>query len=340
MTKIITLKNVQEIVAKVGFSKFIAEFIPYLKADFASWETFDKNARVAFYQNQGVMELMPICSPDLFSFKYVNGHPNNTAVNKLTVVGTGLLAKTQTGEPELISEMTLLTALRTGATSYLVSSLLARKNSTKFGIIGCGSQSEFQILAHLSGFDVQKVFYFDVDQKAMEKFAKNLSNQKFELIPCKDAKEVCQNADILTSCTAFAGSQEVIHSSWINPGTHINAIGGDSPHKTELEIGVLNLADKIVVEYFEQTKHEGEIQNLKSPELAVYAEIWEIITNQKAGRQNDEEITLFDGVGFALEDFSMLRYIHELSTKLGIFTELDMVPKMSDPKDLYTFLHS
>jgi len=341
-TKIITLRNVADIVQTVGYLEFNKGLIAVLQREFARWELFDKTARLPFYKNDGVMELMPICGPEMFSYKYVNGHPNNPSLNKLTVVGSGLLAQNSTGEPQLIAEMTLLTALRTGATSAMVSTYLARSNSTKFGIIGCGSQSEFQFLAHVGLFPLQQVYYFDTDTKAMQKFVENVrtvpETKNIDFIACTSAQQVCLNSDIITTCTAFAGSQEIIHSSWLQAGHHVNAIGGDSPHKTELEAGVLTKANKLVVEFFEQTVHEGEIQNLENPQDVVYAELWEIITTKKLARESDTEITVFDGVGFALEDYCVLVYMNELSEKLGIFTELDMVPELENPKNLFGLL--
>lgn len=342
-TKIITLQNVSQIVQKIGYVQFNSQLVEVMKTEFSRWDEFDKTARVGFYKNDGVMELMPICGPELFSYKYVNGHPKNTALNKLTVVGSGLLAKNQTGEPEMISEMTLLTAIRTGATSCLASLYLAKIESKNFGIIGCGSQSEFQFMAHLSYFSLKKVYYFDTDTKAMEKFVNNLQNRleckNIEFVACKSAKEVCQDSDIITTCTAYAGSQEIIQADWIKPGQHINAIGGDSPGKTELDPKILTKADKVVIEFFEQTVLEGEIQNLPNRQEIVYGELWEIITTKKAGRTNNQEITVFDGVGFALEDYCILVFVNELSQKLGIFTQLDMVPELENCKDLFGLLN-
>ena len=337
MTKIITISDVQKIVHHIGHKKFNIELTKYLEEDFRDWNKFQKNARLAFYKNQGVMELMPICGEKMFSYKYVNGHPSNTKLNKLTVVGSGLLADVDTGEPIMIAEMTLLTALRTGVTSALASKYLAKKDSTNFGIIGCGSQSEFQVLAHHDIFNFKNIYYFDVDSKAMIKFASNLKSYGMNLITCKSAQEVVQKSEVITTCTAYPEKQQIIKHNWLKPGQHINAMGGDSPNKTELDPKVLDHT-KIVVEYFEQTLHEGEIQNILDAKEKVYAELWEIILGNKKGRENETEITLFDSVGFALEDYSILRYINDVSNQIGIFHELDMVPELENCKDLFRML--
>ena len=336
MTKILTTQNVKQIIQTIGFEAYILGLIKYLEDDFKRWETFEKTPRIGFYRNQGVMELMPVCGDELFAFKYVNGHPNNTQINQLTVLGVGLLAEVSTGIPLLISEMTLLTALRTAATSTMASKYLANKQIQSFGIIGNGTQSEFQTLAHQAIFNFKKVFYYDIDSKSMEKFRKNMEGEGFELIACSSTKEVCDNAEILTTCTAAVGKQELVKVGWLRPGQHLNCIGGDSPDKTEIDPEILKKA-KITVEYFEQTKLEGEIQNLgQEAKDYVAAELWEVLKGLKNVRKDFDDITLYDSVGFALEDYSVLRYTYDLACKFNIFTNLEMTPELDDCKNLYS----
>jgi len=338
MTTILTTKNIQEIIQIIGFENFILGLIRYLETDYVNWHEFEKTPRIAFYKNKGVMELMPICGPDLFAFKYVNGHPDNVKLNKPTVIGLGMLTSTSTGEPLMISEMTLLTALRTAATSSMASKFLANKIISNFGIIGCGSQSEFQTLAHFANFKFKQVFYYDLDKSAMHKFKRNLNNQGFDLIPCSTAQEVVLKSQIVTTATACTESQEVIKADWLQPGQHLNCIGGDSPNKTELDLNILYKV-KTVVEYLPQTLHEGEIQNLgHGAEEYVSAELWEVIKKTKKVRTSIQDITLFDSVGFALEDYSVLRYLYDLANKLKIFNSMEITPQLKDCKDLYSSL--
>ena len=146
-------------------------------------------------------------------------------------------------------------------------------------------------------------------------------------------------ADIIITATAAPGKQKVVDYSWLHPGQHISAIGGDSPGKTELDIDILKNA-KVVVEYFEQTKDEGEIQNLgEKARDFVYAELWEIIKGNKQGRVNDEEVTLFESVGFALEDYSTLRLVYNLAKKYKMGKEINLIPdQMEDCKNLFGLL--
>ena len=335
MTKIVTIDDVKAIINKVGILKFFRELVLQLESDFKRWDEFKKSPRHAIHYPQGVMELMPTSDDQEYAFKFVNGHPGNPKNNKLSIVALGLFAEVHDGFPLMVSEMTLLTAFRTAATSALVSSYLAKQSSKSMGIIGTGSQGEFQVLAHHAQLGINQIKYFDIDPAAMDKFANNLSDADLELIPCASAEETLKDVDIITSATANKERLKIIDNSWVTDGMHINGIGGDCPGKTELEAPLLERA-KIVIEFFEQSIIEGEIQDLD--ENAVYAEIWEIAQGKKPGRENDSEVTLFDSVGFAIEDFSALTFLREQALSHGIYEELDLVAALQNPRNLFGLL--
>lgn len=331
MVRVLTVTDIYQLLEKVTLKTFFLKLIDQLESDFARWHEFVKSPRHAIPVPEGIIELMPIADKDYYSFKYVNGHPNNTKQKKFTVIAMGLLSSTHTGYPFLMTEMTVLTALRTAATSALASKYLAKHGAKTFGIIGTGAQSEFQTLAHVYAFDILDVYYFDTDPHAMAKFAKNLEPFRVKLHPCQNARSVLEKSDILTTATARAGHQRVLEASWLKKGLHLNKIGGDSPGKTELDPHILGKC-KIVVELLEQTKHEGEIQQKDVP---IYAELWELASKKKKGRTSDEEITLFDSVGFGLEDYSILRLVYELSESYHLGHKMDMIPETNDPKNLF-----
>ncbi|MND56031.1 L-lysine cyclodeaminase [compost metagenome] len=121
----------------------------------------------------------------------------------------------------------------------------------------------------------------------------------------------------------------------VGPGVHINAVGGDCPGKTELNKDILLRSD-IFVEYPPQTRIEGEIQQLDADYPV--KELWEVITGTVTGRASDRAITLFDSVGFAIEDFSALRYVRSKLQETGLYVELDMLADPDEPRDLYGML--
>lgn len=335
MIRFLEAKEIADLLQKVSLKTFFLSLIDQLKQDYGRWDEFQKSPRFASHFPKGVIELMPISDSEFYTFKYVNGHPENPKVGKQTVIAFGVLAETGSGYPLMIAEMTLLTALRTAATSALVSLYLAPKGISSCGIIGTGAQSEFQVLAHFFALGLKEVFYFDLDSGAMEKFARNLAPYRLKLIPCKSAQEVAEKSRLITTATAAKGRAKILEANWVQPGTHINGIGGDCPGKTELDGHLLEKA-KIVVEYFPQTEIEGEIQG-KSARL-VYAELHELVRGKKPARVSDNEITLFDSVGFALEDYSALRLLYNLAKKEGVGRDQALFPDPQNPKDLFSLL--
>ncbi len=335
MVWIATVEDVTNIIHEKGIETFLQELIEVLSVDFSRWHEFEKVPRHATHLGHGVIELMPISADDYYAFKYVNGHPKNPLLDKQTVVAVGLLSDIKTGYPLLISEMTLLTAIRTAATSALATQYLARAEAKTIGLIGTGAQSEFQVLAHKVVRDIDLVKYYDIDDAAMQKFANNLAKFDIDLQACKSAEEAVVGSDIIITATAAKQQAKILENKWIQPGMHINGLGGDCPGKTELDLAILNRA-KIVVEYYEQASKEGEIQHLENKDI--YAELWELVTNKKAGRENENEITLFDSVGFALEDYSVLRYVYSLLDQYNFADKLHLIPRIDNPKDLFGLL--
>ncbi len=338
--KIITEESLTALLKRHSFSQYMKDLMAALKRDFSRWDSFTKMPRPAMHVPGGVLELMPICDNELYySYKYVNCHPKNPEHGEMTVVATGQLSRIDTGYPVMYSEMTILTALRTAATAALATDLMARKDSKVLALIGNGAQSEFQAQGLRLVRDIQEVRYFDIDPEAMEKFHKNMSGKGLKLTACKDAEEAVYRADIITVCTACKAHVDVIKNDWVKSGTHINGIGGDCPGKTELEVSILPRC-KIMVEYFEQSLIEGEIQRYtrEKAKKLVYAEFHELVNGVKKGRERDEEITLFDSVGIGLEDYSALRLTFELAEKYNRGEERNFTPVMTDPKDLWSVI--
>lgn len=335
MVKLVTVDDVAQIVHDIGVETFMLQLIEVLREDFKNWDEFQKSPRHAVHKPYGVLELMPICGDKYYSYKYVNGHPGNPKKNLQTIVAMGMLADAISGYPLMISEMTLLTAFRTAATTALFSQYLARKNSTVLGMVGSGAQAEFQAQAMKAACGITTVQYYDVDPAAMKKFSRNMATSGLKLVACDSAKEAVKGADIITTCTADKRKAKVLFNDWLEPGQHINGLGGDCPGKTEFDEAILGRGD-IFIEYAEQTKIEGEIQHLDDIERCI--EMHRVIKGNHPGRKTEEEITIYDSVGFSLEDYSVLRYVYQLANDRGFGTDIPMIPDIADPKDLYSAL--
>ena len=328
--KIITAEEI----SNIGLSVLFADALRYLEGDLRRWQEFKKSPRHATHYPHGVFELMPCADDMYYAYKYVNAHPANPGVGKLSIVAFGMLADVATGYPQLVCDMTLLTAIRTAATSAIAARHLARKDSSVLGLIGTGAQSEFQAYAMRQFFPVTTIRYYDRDKKAMEKFARNLAGSGIRLIACENGDEVVRGVDILTTCICEKAKVKLFDYASVRDNDHlfINAIGGDCPGKTELDVELMRNS-RIVVEFYEQTKSEGEIQNLEVETAC--DELWEIAQGKKPGRTEGDRIIVFDSVGFALADFSMLRMMHER----GIGADIRLLPELKDPKDLFSFIN-
>ncbi len=321
------------LIHQIGLETMLAELADRIEADFRRWPDFDKTPRVASHSDVGVIELMPTSDGHRYGFKYVNGHPKNTREGLQTVTAFGLLADVDTGYPVLLTEMTLLTALRTAATSAMVARHLAPKGATTMAMIGNGAQSEFQALAFKAVCGITEVRLWDIDPTATAKCVANLAGHGLTVAPCPTAEAAIQGAQIITTCTADKAYATILSDNMVGAGVHLNAIGGDCPGKTELAPGILHRSD-IFVEYPPQTRVEGEIQQL--PDDHPVIEMWQVITGAVPGRRDATQITLFDGVGFAIEDFSALCYLRGLiDADPTRATMIDLIADPDDPRDLF-----
>ncbi|MHA6687675.1 ornithine cyclodeaminase [Mesorhizobium sp. A556] len=331
----VSVDSMMKLVLAIGVERFLTELAAYVEEDFRRWELFDKTPRVASHSADGVIELMPTSDGQLYGFKYVNGHPKNMREGRQTVTAFGMLADVGNGYPMLLTEMTILTALRTAATSAVAAKYLAPKDADTMAIIGNGAQSEFQAVAFKALLGVDKLRLFDIDRSASEKCAKNLAGMGFDITICHSGQDAVEGAQIITTVTADKQYATILTDNMVGRGVHINAVGGDCPGKTELHRDIL-LRSGIFVEYPPQTRIEGEIQAL-APDHPV-TELWEVMVGSATGRTDAAQITLFDSVGFAIEDFSALRYVRDQLVATGLFEELDLLADPDEPRDLFGML--
>jgi len=336
MTTLLSTHDIARIVAAYGLPTVLRRMAARIEADFRRWGEFDKTPRVASHSADGVIELMPIADARDYSFKYVNGHPKNTAAGLPTVMAFGVLADVATGMPVLLSELTLTTAIRTAATSAMAARALARPGSRTMALIGNGAQSEFQALAfhHLLG--ISEIRAFDLDPAATAKLQLHLRDVPgLRVVAASSTAEAVHGADIVTTVTADKRNATIITPDMVQPGMHFNAVGGDCPGKTELHPGVLSAA-RVFVEYEPQSRIEGDLQQMPA-DFAV-TELWRVLQGQAPGRQADSDVTVFDSVGFALEDFSALSLLRDCARELGLGRPVDLIPTLADPKDLFSQL--
>jgi ornithine cyclodeaminase len=334
-TQFLSVHDVVTLVGKLGLSTVFERLAEYIRADYRRWPDFEKCPRVANHSAGGVIELMPVSDDKSYAFKFVNGHPKNTQVGLPCVMAFGALADVETGTPEFLSELTVSTALRTAAMSAVAAKALARPDSRSMALIGNGAQSEFQALAFHYLLGIEEIRLFDTDPRATAKLMINLKHTSLRLKVCASVAEAVRGADIVTTVTADKTNATVLTPDMIEPGMHINGVGGDCPGKTELHPDVLRRS-AVFVEFEPQTRIEGDLQHLPA-DFAV-TELWQVLTGQTAGRICEHQITLFDSVGFALQDYSVLRFLRDAARELGLGQRVALIPELANPKDLFGML--
>jgi ornithine cyclodeaminase len=335
LVRFVSVDHMMKLVHAIGIEPLLIELAAAIEADFRRWPAFDKTARLASHSPDGVIELMPTSDGAQYAFKYVNGHPKNTRDGRQTVTAFGVLCDVATGYPLLLTEMTLLTALRTAATSALAAKHLAPAGARTMALIGNGAQAEFQALAFRALTGIDRLRLFDIDSTASHKVRRNLAGLGFDITICDSAQDAVLGAQIVTTVTADKQYATILTDNMVGAGIHINAVGGDCPGKTELHADILRRSD-IFVEYAPQTRIEGEIQQLPSDHEVT--ELWQVLAGHAPGRVGAQQITLFDSVGFAIEDFSSLRTIFQRLNEFPMYTELDLLADPDDPRDLFGML--
>ncbi|MBV9914684.1 MAG: ornithine cyclodeaminase [Sinobacteraceae bacterium] len=341
MVDYIGVNRIRELVSRIGLARFTRALATEIESDYCRWSEFEKSPRHAIHSPVGVIELMPTSDGRLYSFKYVNGHPKNTAEGLLTVTAFGVLADVATGYPLVLSELTFTTALRTAAMSALAALRLARPSSRVMALIGNGAQGEFQAVAFHALLNIRELRLFDTDPDATAKLERNLRAldlQDLRIVRCASTAEAVRGADIVTTVTADKRNALILTPEMIAPGMHINAVGGDCPGKTELHPDILRRPDaRVVVEFEPQCRIEGELQQMEAS-FAV-TELADVLAGRANGRRSDDEVTIFDSVGFALTDFSALRYLYRVNREQCVAPEaIDLLPDPEDPKDLFAAL--
>ena len=325
MTRYIDVHDLSQLVSHKGVTACLTEMAECIREDYLRWHEFDKCARLANHSKEGVIELMPVSDASLYAFKYVNGHPKNTQSGMLTVMAFGALGDMETGKPVLLSEMTLTTAIRTAATSALAARYMARPGSRSMALIGNGSQSEFQAIAFHTMLGINEIRLFDIDPKATHKLATNLESfPALKIVISSSVAEAVRGADIVTTVTADKAYATILTPEMIEPGMHLNAVGGDCPGKTELHRDIVERS-RVIVEFEPQSRIEGEIQQMPSDSPVI--EFWRVVNGQEAGREDANEVTLFDSVGFALEDYSALRYVLAVALTYNVGRDIELVPE-------------
>ena len=225
----------------------------------------------------------------------------------------------KTAEPIAIMDATLITSMRTGAAGAIAAKYLARRNSKTMSVFGAGNQAYYQILGMLTVFPgLQSIRLYDPSLSAMKSLVKKIKPLfKGELVSCSSGEECVKDSDIIATTTP--SRKPILKNEWISEGVHINAIGADAPGKQELDPAILKRA-KIFVDDREQASHSGEINvPLHKKQISssgIFGVLGEAVTGKKK-REKDNEITIFDSTGLAIQDIYAADWIIKQAKKSG-----------------------
>ncbi|MBA7675531.1 Delta(1)-pyrroline-2-carboxylate reductase [subsurface metagenome] len=275
-------------------------------------------------QHKGDFRAMPAYIDKACGIKWVSAYPNNFRRNLRAISAIIIYSDPETGYPLAVIDGTYITNMRTGAAGAIAAKYLARKNSTTLGLVGAGEQARTQLIAVKETFpNMDKVMVFgkdNTDTRLAQEMSKALT---LNIQPVKTIEEAVK-ADIVITTTP--SRQPLVKSEWILPGTHINAIGADAKGKQELAPELLKKA-RIVVDSKEQACHSGEMNVPLSQGIIgiedIAATLGEVVTGFKQVRESDDDITIFDSTGLAIQDIVVARTVLENALKSGQVVSVD-----------------
>jgi ornithine cyclodeaminase/alanine dehydrogenase len=254
------------------------------------------------------------------------GYDNNPKLGLPTGMNTVLLFEAQTCALKCIMDGTFITGCRTGAAGAISVKYLARADAEKLCIIGAGNQARRQLRAIMRVRNLTEVRAWDALPQFLDKYVQEMSAETgLKIRKCATAEEAARDADIVVTTTR-GRSGPIVKKEWLQPGTHIAAIGADMPDKQELYADVFAGA-KVVCDSINLCVKSGETQNAVKAGIIrpedIHAEIGEIILGKKPGRENPEELTIFDTVGMAIQDVLTAAMLYKGALEKGLGTRYE-----------------
>jgi alanine dehydrogenase len=267
----------------------------------------------------------------------VNGgfFQNQVRFGMPNIQGAIYLADAENGSPLALMDSREITMKRTGAATAVAANYLARPDASVVTIFGCGTQGRIQLEMLTRVLPIKEAFAFTRNRERAVRFAEEMSAElQIRVRPIAIADlddDDIQASDVFVTCTP--AKQYFLRKEYVCPGTFNAAVGADSPDKQELEPALL-ASSKVVVDILDQCERVGELHHAIAGGLmtreSVHAELGEIIAGKKLGRTSDEEITIFDSTGTALQDIAAAAAIYEKATAIGIGTQFNLSGSQSD----------
>lgn len=345
-TLILSMKDTRKIVEYVGLNALMDEMITRLTQAFEQFDPVQTVVpiRTGFSYEQphvGLVEWMPLFEKhQQIMVKAVGYHPQNPSVHNLpTVLSTISAYDPMSGHLSAVVDGTFLTALRTGAASAIASQHLASPDSRSLGLIGAGAQSVTQLHGLSRRFDLKQVLIFDSDPAVSQSFSERIACLELDHLEIHQANisDIVAVADILCTATSVdVDDGPVFPDQRLKPWLHVNAVGSDFPGKFEVPLSLLERSF-ICPDFQEQAMREGECQQLKDLKK-IGSELSDVVKSPGQYRHYQQQLTIFDSTGFALEDQVAMNMLLEYATELQVGTLVELESATTQVKNPYSFV--
>ncbi|WP_220095145.1 ornithine cyclodeaminase family protein [Bacillus sp. 03113] len=254
------------------------------------------------------------------------GYDNNPKLGLPIGMNTVMLFEDKTSALKCIMDGTWITGCRTGAAGAISVKYLARAEAEKLCIIGAGNQARRQLRAIMRVRKLTEVRVCSASPQFLDTYVKEMSEETgLQIYKCATAEEAVRGADIVVTTTR-GRSGPIVKKEWVQPGTHIVAIGADMPDKQELYADVFAGA-KVVNDSIPLCVKSGETHNAVKAGIIrtkdIHAEIGEIILGKKSGRESEDEVTIFDTVGMAIQDNVTVAMLYKAALEQGLGTRYE-----------------
>jgi alanine dehydrogenase len=277
-----------------------------------------------FHVKAGMLNL----NRSYFAAKVNANFPENPSRFGLpTIQGLIVLCNADNGIPLAVMDSREITSLRTAAATAVAAKFLARSDSQTVTICGCGTQGRAQLMALTHVCPVQFVFAYDKYAKQAERFARAMASELGLYVqPVSHLVDATRQSDICVTCTTSCES--VLHADDVSAGTFIAAVGADNPQKRELHPDLMKRSI-VVCDVLDQCASMGDLHHALDAGVMtladVHAELGEIVAGSKVGRESDEEITIFDSTGMALQDVAASAALYEKAQRRGSGTRTELL---------------
>lgn len=345
-TLVLSSLDIQEILRHFGVDWTMMTLVKRLRIAIDNYDPQKSSIpiRSGFHYEKpepGLIEWMPLYNQDeqggKVLIKVVGYHPSNPGkFNLPTIVSTISEYDTNSGHLSALIDGALATAIRTGAASAIASKLMAKPTSSILGLIGCGTQSITQLHAISLCFKIERVLFYDIDPKAASSFEKRCSALNLDIdFVSTSIEEIVKNSDILCTATSIdIGAGPLFSNIETKPHLHINAVGSDFPGKVEIPFELLQRCF-VCPDFIEQAVIEGECQQLEQKDIG--AGLVDVVQNANKYAYLQNERTVFDSTGWALEDKVVMDLFLDCASELGLGQELEIEHRPSDTKNPYDF---